>query len=300
MGKDGLCFAEEIPFNQCIFMAITEKNLLSRLWPLVDLNVHHVAVKQFHYHATASLPYNLLIFVIEAEDGATDAFACQESGQRLRLEQGHFYLLPRQLSVRFDRTPQVTGITMRFDLSFFYGMDVFDGDRMIHDCHEPALVGRIRELVCQDSTDLLRTVGFLKATVMEACLACWPKARQKLNPALWKYESVFRYVREHCDARLSVADLAGLSGSRQDVFSRAFSRDIGVSVKSYLVAELLKKIAVRLLTTEQSLREIAEELHFSSEYYLSRFFKKGTGVPPREYRQAFGRATVSKLQVSEQ
>ena len=45
-------------------------------------------------------------------------------------------------------------------------------------------------------------------------------------------------------------------------------------------------MAAQLLEiTDMPLREIAQELSFSDEFYLSSCFKKAHGVRPREYRK---------------
>jgi transcriptional regulator GlxA family with amidase domain len=102
---------------------------------------------------------------------------------------------------------------------------------------------------------------------------------------MWKYEDVLTHARRHSDATLSVANLAARCGMRQDVFSRSFSRDLGVSPKKYLADLLTRRVSLYLLTTRLSIKEIAAELSFSSQYYLSRFFKKQTKLSPSEYRR---------------
>ena len=39
-----------------------------------------------------------------------------------------------------------------------------------------------------------------------------------------------------------------------------------------------------LLREDARVREVAFELGFSNEYYFSRFFKKQTGIPPRDFK----------------
>ncbi|MCK4983072.1 MAG: hypothetical protein KAS17_09125 [Victivallaceae bacterium] len=58
-------------------------------------------------------------------------------------------------------------------------------------------------------------------------------------PTIQKYEPVFRYVREHGNAELTVKVLAELSGQRQNVFLRNFSRDIGKSPKKIIQNDLI-------------------------------------------------------------
>ena len=50
-----------------------------------------------------------------------------------------------------------------------------------------------------------------------------------------------------------------------------------------------KKVALakdKLLTTDKSVSDIADELGFESIYYFTRFFKKLTGVTPSVFRKS--------------
>jgi transcriptional regulator GlxA family with amidase domain len=93
--------------------------------------------------------------------------------------------------------------------------------------------------------------------------------------------------REHGNADLTVGDLAELSNQRQDTFSRSFNRDIGKSPKEFLQNDLINKIITHLIDPHANIKEIAAALSFSSEFNMSRFFKKHTGMSPSEYRNKF-------------
>ncbi|MCK4983073.1 MAG: helix-turn-helix domain-containing protein [Victivallaceae bacterium] len=42
-----------------------------------------------------------------------------------------------------------------------------------------------------------------------------------------------------------------------------------------------------MLVPQASVKETATKLKFSSEFYMSRFFKKHTGLSPSKYQQRF-------------
>ena len=46
--------------------------------------------------------------------------------------------------------------------------------------------------------------------------------------------------------------------------------------------ELAKK---RILTSDATFTEISSELNFESIHYFTRFFKKMSGVPPKDFRK---------------
>jgi AraC-like DNA-binding protein len=69
-----------------------------------------------------------------------------------------------------------------------------------------------------------------------------------------------------------------------DAFSTAFSRNIGISPKEYLSRRINEKALAMVTHTDMKMKEIADALRFSDEFYFSRFFKKMNGQPPSAYR----------------
>lgn len=222
------------------------------------------------------------------DDGkGRDSFENLVESQRLPFLADHVYFIPCGLKTRFEVTPGITSISLHFNLTFFHGIDIFSGCTRFEMRRDPERVATFRAIL--DEADELKAICALKMEVMRFCLSCWPAGLGRLTPIVRKYEPVFRYVREHGDAELTVAALAKQVGQRQNVFSRNFSRDIGESPKEFLQNDLLKKAAARLLVPRASVKETAATLKFSSEFYLSRFFKKRTGLSPTEYQRRFRR-----------
>ncbi len=60
----------------------------------------------------------------------------------------------------------------------------------------------------------------------------------------------------------------------------------GKSPKSIIDERLLKEIKQQLASTQHSIQEVAYMMGFSSQAHLSRFFRKMTGLSPREYRNS--------------
>jgi len=263
------------------------KTLLRQLNPFLDLRFSNVSIDNFDYHTTATWPVNILALGIKDDGKGKDYFENLVENQRLPFLAKHVYFIPCDLKMRFEVTPGITAISLHFNLTFFHGIDIFSGVKRCEMRHDPKLVARFHAILSEK--DELKAICALKMEVMRFCLSIWPGNLERLTPVIRKYEPVFRYVREHGDAELTVGGLAKLAGQRQNVFSRNFSRDIGKSTKEFLRNDLLKKIVTRLLIPQASIKETAYELNFSSEFYMSRFFKKHTGLSPSEYQRKFRR-----------
>lgn len=266
-------------------MANESKVLLRQLNPFLDLSFSNVSIDNFHYHTTATWPVNIMSLVLE-DDGKDDNYLENVvEKRRFMVRAGQVFFIPCGLKTHFEITPGITAISLHFNLTFFHGIDIFAGVTHFEERHDPEMVARFRSIL--DEKDELKAICELKAEVMRFCAACWPENRGQLTPAIRKYEPVFQFVRERCDATLNVGVLAAVAGQRRDTFSRSFSRDIGKSPKEFLQDELLKKVATSLLLPRVGVKQVADELKFCSEFYLSYFFKRRTGLSPRDYQKRF-------------
>lgn len=249
---------------------------------LLNLHFSAVSVNYCPYHATAAWPCNILALVLTDNGQDSDYYENLVEPQRLPVKAGHVYLMPHGLKMRFEESTERSVISLHFSLCLFPGIDVFAGSTQCVMRHDPEMVARFNTLLAGDDPDL-KTALALKEEVMRFCLSCWPSGEPKVE-GLDEYTRVFRHVREAGDAQLTVGDLAALAGQRQNVFSRNFKVRTGISPQQLIRDDLLNKISACLLVTGASIKETAAKLKFSSEFYMSRFFKKHTGLSPSEYR----------------
>lgn len=64
---------------------------------------------------------------------------------------------------------------------------------------------------------------------------------------------------------------------------------MGVSINTYICQARMREAKRLLGATNLSVQEIADRLHFCSRSYISKQFKKETGMLPMEYRESFWR-----------
>ena len=102
-----------------------------------------------------------------------------------------------------------------------------------------------------------------------------------------QFSEVFEFIESNLGADLRIASLASVYGISQDAFSMAFRRSTGMSPKEYITRRLNQEAVQCVINTNYQMKEIAEKLRFSDEYYFSRFFQKHNGTPPSRYRKDF-------------
>lgn len=91
----------------------------------------------------------------------------------------------------------------------------------------------------------------------------------------------------------SLSGLARRCGLSRSRLAQLFKEQAGVSPLVFLETRRLRRVRDLLEYTGLGLGQIAEDVGFSSPYYLSLRFKRHFGVSPREYRREKGLRTRS-------
>jgi AraC-like DNA-binding protein len=102
-----------------------------------------------------------------------------------------------------------------------------------------------------------------------------------------RFIKIFDAIEAKLGADLRIAALAKMHGSSIHAFSMLFSEHTGVTPKEYLNRRLNQEAIQLVIGTDLKIKEISERLHFTDEFYFSRFFQKLNGVPPSKYRTRF-------------
>ncbi|PHI18147.1 AraC family transcriptional regulator [Lewinellaceae bacterium SD302] len=64
-----------------------------------------------------------------------------------------------------------------------------------------------------------------------------------------------------------------------------FRKNVNVSLREYIIKTKLKLVEIRLLNSDLTLTEIAEELNFTDVSHLSKTFKRYVGISLRDFRK---------------
>lgn len=96
-------------------------------------------------------------------------------------------------------------------------------------------------------------------------------------------DCVVSYIQEHYNEDITREQLACMVGLSKEYFSRLFKKETGQSFIEFLTNIRIEKVEEFLLTSNAGLREIAENVGYKNEFYLSRKFKEIKGVSPTMY-----------------
>jgi len=93
------------------------------------------------------------------------------------------------------------------------------------------------------------------------------------------------FIDNNYDKEIYIRELAKQAGYTTPYLINKFKFCYGVSPKVYLSRVRIIKAKEMLLTTDKLSREIADILGFTDELYFIRFFKKHTGLTPRQFKE---------------
>lgn len=93
-----------------------------------------------------------------------------------------------------------------------------------------------------------------------------------------------RFINENFQNRITVTDAANHVGTSISYLSRIFKETTGEKIITTLNKKRIEKAKEYLKNSDMKIYEIADALGFENTTYFSCFFKKYTGVSPKEYK----------------
>lgn len=103
-------------------------------------------------------------------------------------------------------------------------------------------------------------------------------AKQKL------IKESMKYIDFHFKEAITVPEVAKAAGTSASYLSRIFKEYTGETIIQTINKKKIEKAKEYLSKTDYRVYEVADALGFENITYFSRFFKKHTGVSPKEYK----------------
>lgn len=92
------------------------------------------------------------------------------------------------------------------------------------------------------------------------------------------------YIDNHLEEKLELKKIAERAGYTDYYLARKFKAEMGMPVNAYIRRERIKYSRQLLASTELTIEEIGERLHFCSRSYFAKAFREAEGMSPGEYR----------------
>ena len=84
--------------------------------------------------------------------------------------------------------------------------------------------------------------------------------------------------------KINTQELANRLHLNRSYMSELFSKDTGMSIKSYLTEKRMQRAAIMLQDPNRSVKNVAASCGFEDSLYFSRAFSKYFGISPQQYR----------------
>ncbi len=110
----------------------------------------------------------------------------------------------------------------------------------------------------------------------------WEKKRQ---PTSSLAHAIKNLLDENIFTSVDIAALAEKLHISKSTLFREFSKHYNVGPYQYLLLRKIEIAKTFLIRTENSIKDIANRLAFSDEFYFSNIFKQKTGVSPSAWRK---------------
>ena len=110
--------------------------------------------------------------------------------------------------------------------------------------------------------------------------------RSRHQNAFRQSQKLRDYLEGCVEETPSLEDMAKLIGRSPSQTIRIFKREWGITPYHFLIERKLMKARVLLTGSVKSVKEIAYQLGFNSEYHFSALFKKKAGMSPKAYRNS--------------
>ena len=149
----------------------------------------------------------------------------------------------------------------------------------------PTLVSNIRLNKQRPFHDKMESRGILYILMSRFFKLAVLKEEVKDN----RIHQTITYIRKHLDSRLDIDMLADKACMSKDHYIRVFKRETGETPNVYITKRRLERAELALVTSDLSIKGIAQMLGYSDFSYFNRVFKQNAGVTPQQYRENHGK-----------
>lgn len=130
---------------------------------------------------------------------------------------------------------------------------------------------------------LIETQGILSQLIASFFMGASTKTRNKDS----RIVKCLQYIHENIDQNLTIPILANIACVSEDHFIRLFKANLKRTPLQYINAKKMEHIQLLLISTDDSIQDIAHHLSIDNISYFNRLFKQHTGFTPSEYRKEY-------------
>lgn len=223
------------------------------------------------------------LYLISAGQGHLDV-----NGRRIMLNPGYAYFIPAGLTFNYGCGNHMEKLYFHLHLIKPNGYDLADGLPFISKCTlEKEVLDNMRmhynRKCWEDVFYLEQNIRFITLQLLNQ----YDIMKETLITYSCLTEEAMRYIQANLCAGMTTKQVADALFVSDTTLSRKFRQETGKTIHRYIEDMVFNLACKRLTDSEQSLREISDELGFCDSFYFSRRFRERYGEPPSHYRRRF-------------
>jgi YesN/AraC family two-component response regulator len=109
---------------------------------------------------------------------------------------------------------------------------------------------------------------------------------ESIFPSCPKLSCVFRFIESHYHQSIGLSDVAQAVGYSPAYLTNLVQAQTGRTVKRWIIERRMVQARTLLVTTSQSVRQVAESVGYSDTSYFVRQFRQMHGASPHAWRSA--------------
>lgn len=102
------------------------------------------------------------------------------------------------------------------------------------------------------------------------------------------------WVQIRINQNISLSDAAAEFNLSREHIARTFKKNTSTTLTSYITDKKIEYAKSLISTGEYSIKEVSEMAGYSDEKYFSHVFSRNQGIPPKVYRNSFGKPYNAK------
>ncbi len=102
-----------------------------------------------------------------------------------------------------------------------------------------------------------------------------------------RIETALHFITIHLHEKITLETVAEAAGLSPCHLSRIFKKEVGMSIVDYVQKERIEAAKHMLVNSDETLAAISQYLHFSTQSYFVRIFRKHTGMTPGQFRRSY-------------
>ena len=235
-------------------------------------------------------------------------------GSKINLEPHHLYLVPSFTPCSYFFGENLAHIYIHFGMEMPSGLNIYNLFNILPkikaDKDDPVLFHKLLQLnpgyeLPHHDPKVYQSKPWINKELTYRSLAHYLETaaiiaqlfsrfvREELSGDMSKianrnFQKILRFIQKNLDQEISISQLAEMSFTSKDHFSRVFKSITGMPPSEYIIRKRLEKAKLLLLTTNFPLAEIIHQTGFKTTAYFCRMFKKYTSFTAEEFRKSRG------------